>query len=367
MQRHFFVAMLVHVVEKCLFCTLIMEKLLKEEEIQLLRSRIAEARNIVVCGHVSPDGDALGSTLSLYHWLRRIGKSVHVVLPNGYPEFLRWMPDANEIVIFAQQEEEARRVIAEADYMIICDLNQPSRMGDMEAAVMANDAPRILLDHHLYPEDFCEIVVSHPEMCAASEVVCHVLWQLGELDQVTTEEAACLYAGMMCDTGAFTFNSNRPVIYECISHLLARGIDKDRIYRNVFWTATPNRIRVTGYLLYVKMELLHDMHASIMTLTNEERKRFGIKSGDTEGIVNMPLQIQGQRLSIFLSEDTEVPGKIRVSLRSVDDFPCNEMSAQFFNGGGHKNASGGHLMCSIDEAVAVAKRAISKFSAMLKD
>lgn len=343
-----------------------MEKLLKEDDIALLRKRIADAQHIVICGHMNPDGDAIGSTLSLYHWLTRQGKNVHVVVPNTFPDFLRWMPGTEKILIYSQREEEVRKVVGEADYMMICDMNEPSRMGDLEAVVMANACPKILLDHHLHPNPFCEILVSHPEMCAASEVVCHVLWQLGELDTATTEMAACLYAGMMCDTGAFTFNSNRPVIFECISRLLALGIDKDKIYRNVFWTATLNRMRVTGYLLYVKLEQLHEMHASIMTLTNEERKRFGIKSGDTEGIVNMPLQILGQRLSILMSEDTEVPGKIRVSLRSVDDFPCNEMSARFFNGGGHKNASGGSLMCSMEEAVKIAKQAIQEFSTLLK-
>ena len=171
---------------------------------------------------------------------------------------------------------------------------------------------------------------------------------------------------MMCDTGAFTYNSNRAVVYECISYLLNRGIDKDRIYRNVFWTYSLARMRLTGYLLYVKMEVLSELHASIITLTNQERKMFSVKNGDTEGIVNMPLQMCGMRLSVFLSEDTEHAGVVKVSLRSVDDFPCNDMSARFFNGGGHKNASGGRLYCSMDEAVQKVREAIKSYANLLK-
>jgi phosphoesterase RecJ-like protein len=187
------------------------------------------------------------------------------------------------------------------------------------------------------------------------------------MDYLTEPEAVCLYTGMMTDTGAFTYASSRSVIYECISLLLARGIDKDRIYRNVFWTSTPNRMRLVGYMLYVKMETIPGMNATVMTLTNQERRMLGVKNGDTEGIVNMPLQIQGMRLSVFISEDTEHPGFVKFSLRSVDDFPCNEMSARFFNGGGHKNASGGRLQCSIEEAVELFHRAVREYAPLLKN
>jgi phosphoesterase RecJ-like protein len=231
---------------------------------------------------------------------------------------------------------------------------------------MANPAPKIMIDHHLNPTDFCQLVISRPDMCASAEVICHLLYQLGEMEQITPDEATCIYAAMMCDTGAFTFNSNRAVVYECISHLLNRGIDKDKIYRNVFWTYSIARMRLTGYLLYVKMENLPELHASIITLTNQERKMLGIKNGDTEGIVNMPLQISGMRLSVFLSEDTEHDGVVKVSLRSVDDFPCNDMSAQFFNGGGHKNASGGKLYCSMEEAIEKVRKAIKSYAHLLK-
>lgn len=343
-----------------------MEKILTEEEQSRFSGMIDDARKVVICAHVSPDGDAIGSTLALRHWLTRKGKQVTVVVPNIFPDFLHWMPGAQDIKVYLKHEGEVEPVVAEADLFIIADLNDSSRMQELEACVMANPAPKMMIDHHLNPTDFCQLVMSRPDMCATAEVICHLLHQLGELEQITVDEATCLYAAMMCDTGAFTFNSNRAVVYECISYLLNRGIDKDRIYRNVFWTYSIARMRLTGYLLYVKMEVLPELHASIITLTNQERKMLGVKNGDTEGIVNMPLQISGMKLSVFLSEDTEHDGVVKVSLRSVDDFPCNDLSAQFFNGGGHKNASGGKLYCSMDEAVLKVREAIKSYAHLLK-
>ena len=343
-----------------------MEKILTEEEQRTFLELTDNASKVVICAHVSPDGDAIGSTLALKHWLTRKGKQVTVVVPNFFPDFLHWMPGAGEVMVYMKHEEEVKAIVEEADLFVIADLNDSARLMELEGCVMANPAPKILIDHHLNPADFCQLVISHPEMCATAEVICHLLHQLGELERITTDEASCLYAAMMCDTGAFTYNSNRAVVYECISHLLNRGIDKDRIYRNVYWTCSVARMRLTGYLLYVKMETVPEMNASIITLTNKERKLFGIKNGDTEGIANMPLQIFGMRLSVFLSEDTEHEGVVKVSLRSVDDFPCNEMAARFLNGGGHKNASGGRLHCGMDEAVRKVHEAIKSYAHLLK-
>ena len=203
-------------------------------------------------------------------------------------------------------------------------------------------------------------------MCATGEVLCHMLSQSGELDDISQDEATCLYTAMMCDTGAFSFNSNRPVVFEYISRLLARGIDKDQIYRNVYWTATEARLRLQGYLLYVNMKVLYNRHAAIITLTNEERRRFKVKNGDTEGIVNLPLQILGVRLSVFINEDTEHPGTMKLSLRSIGDFPCDQMASRFFGGGGHKNASGGKLQCTMTEATERVRSAIEAYAEMLK-
>ena len=343
-----------------------MENILSEKELKEFRKLLDDCTKVVISAHVGPDGDAIGSALGLANYLRRKGKQVTVAMPNIFPDFLKWMPGADSILIYTRQQEQAKAAVEQADLIIICDLNQPSRLNGLEEHVMASQAPRILIDHHLDPAFFCQLTVSRPEMCATGEVICHLLHQLGELNSISQDEAVCLYAAMMCDTGAFSFNSNRPVIFECISHLLARGIDKDQIYRNVFYTASEGRLRLQGYLLYVNMKVLHNYHTTIITLTNEERRRFNVKNGDTEGLVNIPLQILGMRLSIFINEDTEHPGTMKLSLRSVDDFPCDQMASRFFNGGGHKNASGGKLVCTMEEACETVKKAVETFSEMLK-
>lgn len=343
-----------------------MEKLLSEVQLAELRKMIDDARRVVCVCHVNPDGDALGSTLALWHWMRSMGKECSVVVPNCFPDFLAWMPGASEIIRYDKRKEDAERLMGGADLMWVCDLNCSKRVLEMENALLGSPACKVMVDHHQDPDDFCNMVISEPQMCATCEILCHVLYQMGVLQEAGLDMAVCLYTGMMTDTGAFTYNSSRPVIFDCICRLLERGVDKDRIYRNVMWTATPARMRLIGYMLYVKMEVQKGLHTSLMTLTNAERRMLGVKNGDTEGVVNLPLQISGMRLSALLSEDTEHRNVVRISLRSVDDFPCNEMSARFFNGGGHMNAAGGRLECSMDEAVKRFHEAVKSYEALLK-
>ena len=344
-----------------------MIEILKKEDIIRLNQLLDAAERIVACVHVSPDGDAIGSALAMQGILRRKGKQVSVVVPNRFPDNLLWLPGAEDIRVYSANDETLKDLLRQAQLFLILDLNEPGRMRELEEAVMASSAPKVMVDHHLNPSQVWDMAVSRPEMCATGEVICHLAAQMGWTADMQQDEAVCLYASMMCDTGAFTYNSNRAEVYDCIGMLLRYGIDKDRIYRNVFWTATVGRMKLMGYMLYVKTEVLPHSHAAIMTLTNSERRRFNTKNGDTEGFVNLPLQIQGIKLSVFLAEDTEQPGIVKVSLRSVDDFPCNEMAAAFFNGGGHKNASGGRLYCTMDEAVQVARKAIQAHLHLLKE
>ena len=360
--------------------------------------------HIVITCHRGPDGDAIGSTTALASWLRRRmpDTDIRVIAPNIFPDFLKWIPGAEEILIYEGHEEEVRPIVEAADLVIMCDHGELKRMWTLGDIVRDHPTPRIVIDHHLNPEQgIADLVISHPEMSSTCELLLRVMMEIdsppalpvregadtiangrddstskvttpslieragGESGLLLESEAVSLYTGMMTDTGAFTYASSRPEIYELISILLSYGIDKDKIYRNIFFTYSPNRMKLMGYLLYVKLDVWKKAHTAIMTFTNAERRRFGALNGDTEGFVNLPLQIQGVKLSIFLREDTEHPC-IRVSLRSVDDFPCNEMAAEFFGGGGHKNASGGEIWGTMDEAVALAKKAVQKYMALLK-
>ncbi|MCI6726140.1 MAG: DHH family phosphoesterase [Bacteroidales bacterium] len=342
-----------------------MKNLLNEQELQALRTHIAQSSRILICAHRGPDGDAVGSSLGWAEYLRQQGKQVDIVMPTPFPDFLRWMPGSQDIRFYARHEAEAEQVIAQADLIFCLDFNGLQRLQEMQAPVAAAQAKRIIIDHHLDPDrSIAAQVVSFPTRCSTSEIVCRLIIELGGWDELPQKAAVCLYTGMMTDTGGFTYNSNDPEIYEVISMLLTKGIDKDKIYRNVFNVYSEDRMRLTGYILYRKLRFYYNRHASIFALTREEMRRFHFIRGDAEGLVNMPLQVKGMRLSISLREDTE-RDVVRVSLRSVDDFPCNRMAEEFFHGGGHLNASGGELPFPLSEAMLTAERAIKAYADLL--
>ena len=221
-----------------------------------------------------------------------------------------------------------------------------------------------MIDHHLNPEPFCRVTISHPEISSTSELIFRLICRLGCFDDITLEGAECIYTGMMTDTGGFTYNSNNREIYFIISELLSKGIDKDDIYRKVFNTYSEGRLRLMGYVLYEKMQVYPQFRAALICLSKEEQGRFRYVKGDTEGFVNIPLQMKGICFSVFLREDTE-KNMIKVSLRSVGAFPCNQVATEFFNGGGHLNASGGEFYGTMDEAVDLFKQALVKYESLL--
>jgi phosphoesterase RecJ-like protein len=355
-----------------------MSPILTDQQLSLWHQLLSAAHHIVITCHRGPDGDAIGSTTALASWLRRRlpDTNISIIAPTIFPDFLKWIPGADDILVYENHENEVRPIVEAADLVILCDHGELSRMWTLGDVVREHPTPRIMIDHHLDPEPgIADLVISHPELSSTCEVLLRMIMQVHEdrvvgglpadIPLLTHDEAVSLYTGMMTDTGAFTYASSRPEIFELISILLQYGIDKDKIYRNIFFTYSPNRMKLMGYMLYVKLDVWKKAHTAIMTFTNAERRRFGVLNGDTEGLVNLPLQILGMKLSVFLREDTEHPC-IRVSLRSVDDFPCNEMAAEFFGGGGHKNAAGGEVWGTMDDALALVKKAVQKFMPQLK-
>ncbi|MBQ0047113.1 MAG: DHH family phosphoesterase [Prevotellaceae bacterium] len=336
------------------------------QEATALKKLFAECRNVVVVCHTSPDGDAMGSSLAMYEYLKRKGKNVSVVVPNYFPDFLHWMKDAERVVLFDRQKSLGYNLLNQADLVCCMDFNVLSRIDEMGDVVGKLRCKKLLIDHHIGPDKApFDLVISRPEASSTCELVFRVLDAIGGIDSLTHAGAEDLYAGMATDTGFFSFNSNEPDIFIIISELLRKGIDKDLINRRIQNNFSQDRLRLIGYVLYEKLQVMPDLHASYFAITKDELANFKYIKGDMEGIVNMPLQIKGHKLSISLREDTEKP-VIRVSTRSVDDFPCNELCAQFFNGGGHKNASGGTLECSMDEAIEIAKKAIEAYSDKLR-
>lgn len=338
-------------------------KVIEQSNVEHFAKWLGHAEKIVIVSHVSPDGDAIGSSLGLWHFLNTQDKMANVIVPNAFPDFLKWMPGSKDILLYDRYKEFANKLISEADIICCLDFNALNRIDAMADAVKNSSARKILIDHHLYPEDFCRITISHPQISSTSELIFRLICRMGNFSDITKECAECIYTGMMTDTGGFTYNSNNREIYFIISELLSKGIDKDAIYRKVFNTYSESRLRLMGHVLS-EMKVYHDYCAALITLTAKEQKSFNYIRGDSEGFVNIPLSIKNVVFSCFLREDTEKP-MIKISLRSVGTFPCNQLAAEFFNGGGHLNASGGEFYGTMEEAKAVLEKALEKYKPLL--
>lgn len=349
------------------FATAMLKELITDAECRQLQTMISESETIVITCHTNADGDAIGSSLGWAEYLKSLGKEATVIVPDQYPDFLMWMPGTERIVRYDKHREKCDMLLKIADMVFCLDFNTPSRTGDMEQALCESTAKKVLIDHHLNPAVDAVLKVSRPEASSTSELVFRLVWQMQGFEQVDKKFATTVYCGMMTDTGGFTYNSNNPEIYFIISQLLTKHIDKDRIYRNVYHNYSVDRLRLTGYVMSRKLVVDASRHASYYALTKQDLRQYHFVKGDAEGLVNMPLQIKGHRLSIALREDTEKQNLVWVSLRSVDDFPCNKVAEEFFNGGGHLNAAGGKLNCSIDEAVKIAQQAILHYENLLRD
>ncbi|WP_308230689.1 DHH family phosphoesterase [uncultured Prevotella sp.] len=341
-------------------------ELLSEAEIATLKENIDNSNRIVICCHKSPDGDALGSSLAWAEYLRTQGKEPDIIVPDAYPDFLQWLPGTERIIRYDKHAaDKADEMLQKADLIFCLDFNGTNRVDEMKYALEQSPAHKIMIDHHLEPSMDTVLTVSHPQMSSTSELVFRIIWQLGGFEEMSRKCAVCIYCGMMTDTGGFTYNSNQPEIFFIVSQLLTKGIDKDKIYRNVFNNFSPWAIRLRGYLMSQKLNIFNDLHAAYFTISRRDMRDFHFIKGDAEGLVNEPLKIKGMRLSISLREDDRRDNTIWVSLRSVDDFPCNLVASEFFNGGGHLNASGGRLHCTLDEAERVVRRAFAHYEDLL--
>lgn len=341
-------------------------ELLSEAEIATLKENIDNSKRIVICCHKSPDGDALGSSLAWAEFLRTQGKEPDIIVPDAYPDFLQWLPGSERIIRYDKHAaDKADEMLQKAELIFCLDFNGTNRVDEMKEALEQSPARKIMIDHHLDPSMDTVLTVSHPQMSSTSELVFRIIWQLGGFEEMSCKCAVCIYCGMMTDTGGFTYNSNQPEIFFIVSQLLTKGIDKDKIYRNVFNNFSPWAIRLRGYLMSQKLNIFNDLHAAYFTISRRDMRDFHFTKGDAEGLVNEPLKIKRMRLSISLREDDRRDNTIWVSLRSVDDFPCNLVASEFFNGGGHLNASGGRLHCTLDEAERVVRRAFAHYEDLL--
>ncbi|MBK7970076.1 MAG: bifunctional oligoribonuclease/PAP phosphatase NrnA [Bacteroidetes bacterium] len=327
------------------------------DSINALRLLLSEPRKIVITTHHKPDGDAMGSSLALYHFLLTGNHQVQVVTPSDYPDFLYWLPGHSKVIDFDHAGGQAKQVAEAADIIFCLDFNAPGRMEKFSDAVMQSKATKVLIDHHLDPEHFCDYEFSFPKSCATCELMYYFICELGGKQAFTKEIATCLYTGIMTDTGSFRFASMTADTHMVIAALMQAGAENFTIHEQIYDNFSLERTRFLGHCIKDKLVVLPQYKTAYISVTKEELKAFNHQSGDTEGIVNYALGIKGIRMAVFFCERDHL---IKISFRSKDNFSVKELAAAHFSGGGHRNAAGGRSTESLEAT-------ISRFLALLPD
>ena len=314
-----------------------------------IRSTIKQYNTFLVTTHTNPDGDAIGSSLALYHFLHELGKDVRLIVPNLYPDFLAWMPGNENILVYERDGEKVKQAMEGVEAVFCLDYNAISRSGSMKAVLAEIDAVKVLIDHHPQPEvaDF-DILHSITETSSTSELLYGCMKACDPEYMVSPEVATCLYVGIMTDTGSFSFACDRPETFSVTAELLATGISSEWIHRKVYDTFSEDRLRLLGFSLSEKLMVMPEFATAYISLSAKELKRFNYKVGDTEGIVNYALSIKGISLAVLL---TERKAHIRLSFRSRGNFNVNVLAREYFGGGGHRNAAGGDSYESLDSTI----------------
>lgn len=331
-----------------LFLQKMISRIIDDKKVHKAKSLIESAEHILVLTHMTPDGDAIGSSLAVMHVLSQLGKDVKVLVPDTFLANLRVLPGSKEIVDASRYPEFAVQLFEQADLILCLDFNSPDRISRLEPLLVESNKPKILIDHHLNPTVEADVVISHPEMAATAYLMFRVFCRLEYFNLIDRNAAQCLLAGIMTDTGNLSYNCNDPELYIVVAELIRKGADKEELWQQLFNTFSESSMRLNGYAISTKMEVYKNMKAAIISLSREELNRHHYTRGDTEGLVNRPLAIPGVLYSVFLREETDT---IRVSMRSVGDMPVNKVCSEYFYGGGHLNAAGGDYHGTIDEAL----------------
>ena len=345
---------------------------MRKEDIESLNDLLYAlpfSKSITIISHVNPDGDAIGSSLGLYHFLCQDGhENVSVVSPNSYPDFLSWMPGAEKIILASDQYELAIKAIDDADIIFCLDFNDPKRTDNLSEALIRSKGKKILIDHHLDPFNEFDLIFSQTNVSSTAELVYEVISALGKINLLDYDVAQCLYAGIVTDTGSFSYACNSPRTYHIVAELISLGINGENIQRNIYDTYSEDRMRLLGFCLSERLRVFQDFYTAYIFLSHEDLQRFHFREGDTEGVVNYALSIKGIKVAaMFIQRDAQ----IKVSFRSEGDVNVNVLARRYFNGGGHKNASGGYCEASMEQTLAYFESLLVDISAhdfrLLKD
>ncbi len=310
---------------------------------------------IVITSHYNPDGDALGSSLAMCNYLQQKGHKVSLILPNDFPDFLGWMPGIENAVIYFHKSKGADKLIAKASIIFCLDYNAIPRVNLFADQLFKAKGIKILIDHHLQPEDHFDYSFSVIKTSSTSELVFDFIEASGDYSMLNKEIAVCLYVGIMTDTGSFSFACNYPHTYEVVSKLVQKGVDTERVHRLVYDTYSEGRMRLLGFCLSERMVVLHELSTAYIWLKKSDLQRFGFKPGDTEGVVNYALSIKDISFAALFTEKSD---RIRISFRSKGDFSVNNFAREHYEGGGHRNAAGGDAFVSMEQT-------LSKFEGLL--
>lgn len=322
----------------------------KANELQELKNNLISPKKISIIPHRNPDGDAMGSTLALYHFLRKLHHQVIVVAPNEFPDFLAWLPDADKVLIFERENDRAKKEIESSKLIFTLDFNALHRTGDsMSAYLETLDTPMVMIDHHQAPDDYAKYTFSDVAYGSTCEMVYHFIDALGYKDTIDKEIAICIYTGITTDSGSFKYPKTTGTTHRVIADLIDKGIDNTEIHNLLFDNSSENRLKILGMALN-NMVVLPEYKTAYITLSQEELDSANNQKGDTEGIVNYGLTIKGIDFAVIFIENKE-EGIVKISFRSQGPFDVNEFARKHFNGGGHINAAGGKSLVSLDDTV----------------
>lgn len=320
---------------------------------------IESPKRIVITTHANPDADALGSSLGLAHLLSDLDHEVNVITPTGYPQFLHWMPGNDQVMVFENEVENSCDLINDADIIFCLDFSSLNRIKKMEAPVRASKANKVLIDHHLDPEDFAEFSLWDTSAAATAELIYDLIVSLEMTDRITKDMAEVIYAGIMTDTGSFKHPSTTAKVHRTVAALIDKGADVNKVNRNIYDTNSTNRLRFMGYAFLKKLVVKPELNVAYFVISAEDYERFQLKSGDTEGLVNYALSIDGIVMATIIIEYAE---EVKLSFRSVGDYAVNTFANEHFSGGGHKNASGGVSRIGLQKTVKKFETLIESFT-----
>lgn len=338
--------------------------MLNESNKNIINNWLQDAGKVAILTHTNPDGDAIGSSIALALALRKKGFDARVIIPDGLPDFLRWLPGIELSTTYAYKKEKAAGIVESADLIFCLDFNDPGRLSGVEDLLKASDAPKILIDHHQNPASFTDLTFSDTSRGSVGEMIFLFLTSLFGENILDRDIATCLYVAIMTDTGNFTYASSYPEIFQVTGALMKQGIQKDEIYSRVYDAFSEDRMRLQGYCMQEKMVVLPQYHTAYISLTDEELRKFNHRKGDTEGFVNIPFGIKGIKFTALFIEKKDV---IRVSFRSRGNFPVNEVASDHYHGGGHINAAGGDSLLSMQDTLANFEKLLPDYSKLMRN